>query len=431
MIDETLLAETVVDGAEPGSPVASDDPAAPSAVDGTLVATQVQLDAAEAYRRLRSIDFGENIVAGGEITFVSDEAFAEARNLLDPTEPAFDLGDFDPTRGQRFSSWETARHSGRGVESATIKLPKPSKIGVVVIDTKWHDGNQAQAAQLMVSKDGRAWIPITMATPLQGHSVHVQRLEVPDEWNYICLFMFPDGGIARLRIYENVPAELDTLKPHDMHDPTAYGTLLTARHPDKIEKPTKEPFKGPSADDIVYHRRCTNWEKPVNLASINLGAKVIDKSDQRYSHAENILKDDVPQDMGDGWENARFRLPLNQVLHDGYREIWNHAEWLIIELSDRGLIEKIVTDFRYFNFNNPQSMEVEAWDSHGGGTLEQAEWKPLVAKTQVKSHASQADVELPVTKPTVATHLRVKIYPCGGVHRIRAIGQVINQAPAA
>lgn len=424
MNDESLRAETVVDG----SASADARPAEPTAVDAARAETQTWLHTLAQYLRLQSIDFGENIVAGGEIASVTNEAFAEAKNLLDPEEPKFDLGDFDPQRGQRFSSWETARHSELGYESATIKLPKPSKIGVVVVDTKWHDGNQAQAAQLMVSKDGKAWIPIVMPIPLQGHSLHTLRVNNPEEWSYVQLVMIPDGGIARLRIYEDTPRELETLKPHDMYDPTAEGTLLTVRHPDKIEKPTKEPFKGPGADDIVYYRRCTDWKEPVNLASINLGAMIVDKSDQRYSHAENVLQDGAPQNMGDGWEQARFRMPLSEALHDGYREIWNHSEWLVISLSDRGLIESIRTDLRFFNFNSPKFMEVEACDLGSGESLENATWETAIPKTNVKKFASQADVELPLTKPIVATHLRVRIYPCGGVHRIRAAGRAIEQS---
>lgn len=58
-------------------------------------------------------------------------------------------------------------------------------------------------------------------------------------------------------------------------------------------------------------------------------------------------------------------------------------------------------------------------------TAEQAEWTTIVPKTSVKDQASRANVRLPLTvTDRPFTHIRVKIYPCGGVHRIRAIGKV-------
>lgn len=379
-----------------------------------------------------------NLVRNGEIVRVSDQSFAEASHLLDPKKPEFVFGDFDPKRGQKFETWESARHSVNGHEDADIRLGRPGVIRTVAISTQWHDGNHAQAASLFASQDGETWTELLAPVPLDGHSLHVFALpQDPTVWSHVRLIMHPDGGIARLRLFS------DLISPTYFNERSPFTSQqgvfsMKYRHTEEIPRPSeKSPFEYPPAELIQVNRRLASWGEPVLLSSLDLGARIAATSNQRYSHAGNLLKGEAPENMGDGWENARYRLPLAHLLGGQYDQIWDHSEWVTIQLADRGTIQSLHADFQFYNFNAPAFLQIEACDLTPGQSLEDVpddQWTVLVKKMNAKQFSSQSDVQLPIEEgitsgeyPPAFTHVRVKIFPCGGMHRFHVVGKRVLQ----
>lgn len=374
-----------------------------------------------------------DLVTGGEIVHVSNESFAEAFHLLDPKRPQFAFGDFDPKRGQKFQTWESARHSPRGHEYADMRLGTPGMIRTLAISTQWHDGNHAQAAALFASQDGDTWTQLLAPTSLDGHSLHVFELpENPIVWSHVRLVMYPDGGIARLKL---LPDQID-LTNLDHHSFTVQHGVrsMRSRHFEDIPKPSeKSPFEYPSELCIRGNRELASWGEPLLLSSLDLGARIAATSNQRYSHAGNLLKSAVPENMGDGWENARYRLPLEDLIGGNYDRIWEHSEWVVVQLADRGTVQSLRTDFRFYNFNAPALLQIEGCDLTPGQNLEDVrddQWTVLVKKMDSKQFSSQSDVQLPIEEsilsakyPPAFTHVRIKIFPCGGMHRFHVFGK--------
>lgn len=114
--------------------------------------------------------------------------------------------------------------------------------------------------------------------------------------------------------------------------------------------------------------------------------------------------------MGDGWETARRRGPGN--------------DWVIVALAQAGVIERAEIDTAHFKGNYPDRVVLDAGnferDEHA--TPDSAQWQPLLAETKLKMDQQhyfedlQSDVE--------ATHIRMSIYPDGGISRLRLFGRV-------
>jgi allantoicase len=109
--------------------------------------------------------------------------------------------------------------------------------------------------------------------------------------------------------------------------------------------------------------------------------------------------------MGDGWETKRRRGPG----HD----------WAIIRLARRGVIERVELDTDHFKGNAPGSAMLECCDAVDSFDAATARWEELLPNTPLEADARHRWDDLP-GKP--ATHVRLKIYPDGGVARLRLYG---------
>jgi allantoicase len=107
--------------------------------------------------------------------------------------------------------------------------------------------------------------------------------------------------------------------------------------------------------------------------------------------------------MAGGWETKRRRGPGN--------------DWTIIRLAKRGVVERIELDTDHFKGNAPGSAMLEYRDGESG------EWRQLVADTPVQPH-SWHHFQVIDKKP--ATHVRLNIYPDGGVARLRLFGRAAD-----
>jgi len=166
----------------------------------------------------------------------------------------------------------------------------------------------------------------------------------------------------------------------------------------------------------------------IDLAAERLGGRVLAANDEFFAPKENLLKASAPvwiadkyTDVGkwmDGWETRRRRTP-------GY-------DWCIVKLGLPGVIHGVVVDTSYFKGNFPEHCELEVCAVDGDPSLAQLDghatkWSGLLPKSPLTGDAQNP---FPITLSSRITHLRFKIYPDGGVARLRVHGEVIPDWPA-
>ena len=171
----------------------------------------------------------------------------------------------------------------------------------------------------------------------------------------------------------------------------------------------------------------SEFQKLPNLASERLGARAIAANDDFFAPKENLLKESKPvfieekyTDRGkwmDGWETRRRRTP-------GY-------DWCIVRLGLPGIIRGIVVDTSFFRGNYPEqcSLEACAIPLERGPKRELAalnaastKWHELLPQSQLKGDSLNP---FEIRGDHRFTHVRLKIYPDGGVARLRVHGEVV------
>jgi allantoicase len=250
-----------------------------------------------------------------------------------------------------------------------------------VIDTSFFTGNFPESASIEACSveghppasaftDGTiSWTALLARSPLSGNTKNSFAIEsAPPRTTHLKLTIFPDGGVARLRVHGEVVASDEILAPGDLHD----------------------------------------------LAAMEHGGFVVECSDMWYGHRQNLILPGRSTHMGDGWETKRRRGPGH--------------EWTIVRLARRGVIERVELDTDHFKGNAPGSAMLECCDVDSSGTrdvpLDAAaqRWHPLVARTPLQPHTRHRFVKEVVMQP--ATHVRLNIYPDGGVARLRLFGRL-------
>jgi allantoicase len=158
-----------------------------------------------------------------------------------------------------------------------------------------------------------------------------------------------------------------------------------------------------------------------DLASRQLGGSVIYANDELFAEKENLIKPGPPAfavtEFGnkgkvyDGWETRRRRGPG----HD-------HA---IVRLGAPGIVHGVVVDTAHFRGNYPPRISVEAVGAEGYPGPEQLadlDWQTLVPPAKADGNVANY---YPVADQRRWTHVRLSIYPDGGVARFRVHGRVV------
>jgi allantoicase len=164
-----------------------------------------------------------------------------------------------------------------------------------------------------------------------------------------------------------------------------------------------------------------------DLAAERLGGSVLEANDEFFAPKENLLKEAKPvfiegkfTDRGkwmDGWETRRRRTP-------GY-------DWCIVRLGLPGVLRGVVVDTSFFKGNYPEHFSLEACDLDGqppykneAKRLKDAAmpWIEVLPQTALKGDSQNSAA---ITNEQRFTHLRLKIYPDGGVARLRLHGEVV------
>ncbi|XP_020794148.1 allantoicase [Boleophthalmus pectinirostris] len=355
---------------------------------------------------------------GGKIIFATDEWFAPAANLLKRDPPQFIASAFTEF-GKWMDGWETRRKRIPGHDWCIVQLGVPGIIFGFDVDTSFFTGNHAphvsiQAACLHAPLDfslvgdrtgmeaseseraavaklnSEAWQELVPISPLQpGYSdschnyfkVHSSRV------THLRINMFPDGGIARLRVY-------------------GVG---------------ERDWSSQSA------------QQEVDLVALTNGGVCLGFSDAHFGHPRNMIGLGVASSMADGWETAR-RLDRPQKLQLDQKGVLqvSGSEWAVFRLGHKGVVNHIEIDTRHFKGNAPDSCIVEAclltpeeeaqcvaskWTS--------AKWSLLLPTRRLRPHYSHMFLEAELRPHDAVSHIRLVIAPDGGVSRLRVWGHAV------
>lgn len=303
---------------------------------------------------------------GTRVTFATDEFFAAKERLIDPAEPVFIDGKYDD-HGKWMDGWESRRRRKPGYDYCVIRLGVAGVVRGVDIDTRYFTGNFPPQASIdaCVSDDDvpeNGWESLLSKTDLQGNSHHYIEIDDDRSWTHVRLNIFPDGGVARLRLY---------------------GEVM------------------PADDDE---------EGIIDLFALRHGGRALRASDEHYGSMHNLNLPGRGINMGDGWETARRRGPGN--------------DWVIVSLGRPGTIERAEIDTAHFKGNYPDRVSLEAatFGDPGEVSNDSDRWQTLLPES--KLHMDQQhffEDELAGIGPV--THVRMSIYPDGGVSRLRLFGR--------
>ena len=310
---------------------------------------------------------------GTKALSVTDDWFADVNRLFQPTPAVWKEGVFDDN-GKWMDGWESRRKRFEGYDSAVIRLGIAGSIKGVDIDTSHFTGNYPPSASLEACfvaegdpSDATEWTEVLPAVELQGNSHHYHAVADDRPWTHLRFNIYPDGGVARLRVY-GIP------------------------HRD---------WSAQSADEQI------------DLASALNGGRALACSDEHYGSMGNLLNPGRGVNMGDGWETARRRTPGN--------------DWVIIALCHPGEIERIVVDTLHFKGNYPDSCSIQAAFVKGG-TDSQIEtqslfWRELLPSQKLQMHQEHEFAEQ-IAQLGPITHVRLNVFPDGGVSRLRLFGKL-------
>ena len=311
---------------------------------------------------------------GSKIIFKTDDFFAAAHRILNVEFPVFKDGLFDK-HGKWMDGWETRRRRSKGFDYLILKLGKPGKIFDIDIDTTHFNGNQPTHASVEScfsrTKPNKKtkWIHLLGKKKLGPNKNHSFKSQNKSVFNYIKLNIFPDGGVARLRLYGKIEME-------------------------------KNIFNN----------------KNINLTSVLNGASIVGCNNEHFGRAENIIAPGKGKNMGDGWETRRSR--------------GKNFDWLIIKFGKPGLIKKLEIDTHHFKGNYPDTCSIQTANisknlSNKLIVYNSKNWKFILNKSKLSANKKHVFKKF-LIKRNKENYLKINIHPDGGISRIRAFGTFVK-----
>jgi allantoicase len=268
---------------------------------------------------------------GAGVLYANDEFFAEKENLIKPSKPVWKEHEYTD-RGKWMDGWETRRKRTSGHDFAIIRLGARGVIRGVVVDTSYFRGNypesfsldgaSASPNALVEGLLGASWREVIPRTALQGDSENEFAVDVPHALTHLRFNIFPDGGVARLRVFGDVVPDW-----HQM------GGLSTE----------------------------------VDLAAVENGGEVLSCSDMFFGPKHNLIMPGRALNMSDGWETRRRRGP-------GY-------DWVIVKLATEGIVHRIEIDTNHFKGNYPDTASIEGCNDFGRDA-----WREALPRTRLQAH---------------------------------------------
>ncbi len=313
---------------------------------------------------------------GGKTLLCTDDFFAEMENLLKPGRGVF-IADKYTDRGKWMDGWESRRKRTAGHDWCIIQLATAGKIKGVDIDTNHFLGNHPPHASLEacylpsaenIDFENVQWKELLPMSPLDPGSQNFYDVTDGGSYTHLRLHIYPDGGVARLKVYGEVIKNWNAVKPTD----------------------------------------------EIDLAAAVNGAKSVLCNDMFFSHMDNLIMPGGGVNMGDGWETKRNRTA-------------NNRDWVIVKLAHRGTINKAIVDTCHFKGNFPDTCLIEGCDlsieEEKNMLTSNMNWITLLPQTKLQAnHEHYFEKEL--KSNTAFTHVRLTIFPDGGVSRMRLLGTI-------
>ena len=312
---------------------------------------------------------------GAAVVAANDEFFAPKENLIRQASPRWREGEYTE-RGKWMDGWETRRRREPGDDWCIIRLGAAGIVRGVDVDTTHFKGNYPEACAIEAcdlpgaSSLGELlqadWQEILPRRSLGGDRHNLIRIERACRATHVRLRIFPDGGVARLRVHGEVAPDWTEL----------------ARRGD------------------------------VDLAAVEHGGLVIACSDMFFGSRHNLIMPGNARDMSDGWETKRRRGPG----HD----------WTIVRLGAAGTLRRIEIDTRHFKGNAPGACSLDACVAERATTDaivgDNVEWRELLPQMSLQPDVCHS-FEDEVQSIGDVTHVRFNIFPDGGVGRLRLFGR--------
>jgi len=311
---------------------------------------------------------------GGVAILANDEFFAEKDNLLRAHAAVWKEHEYTD-RGKWMDGWETRRRREPGHDWCIIRLGLPGVLRGVVVDTAFFRGNfpaecsieacTLTGPDLAAALDpATVWTEILPRSPLKGDTQNEFELASGQRFTHLRLNIFPDGGVARLRVHGEVRPDWARL--------TAHGGLI-------------------------------------DLAAVEHGGWSEACSDMFFGARQNLIAPGRPINMSDGWETRRRRGPG----HD----------WNLIRLGASGTVRRIELDTTHFRGNAPGTVMIEAETSDG-------QWHVLLPEIKVQPHTRHF-FEDELRMLGEVRRVRLNVYPCGGVARLRVFSELASEPTPA
>ena len=310
---------------------------------------------------------------GSKVIFKTDDFFASANRIINPSPAVFKEGLFDKN-GKWMDGWESRRKRTSGHDFLIIKLGKSGSINKVDVDTSHFNGNQPS----MISLEGcysksknikdLKWKTLIGKKKTKANSHHMFKSSSKSIFTHIKLNIFPDGGVARLRLYGSISKENNK-----------FGN------------------------------------KTINLASLLNGASVIACNNEHFGKAENILAPGKAKNMGDGWETRRRR-------NKGF-------DWLILNPINGKKINKIEISTHHFKGNFPSHCSLQAAfvpDKKSSSSIikSSVKWKFLLNKVNLSANKTHVFKNI-LMKNDKINFIKINIFPDGGISRFKIFGKSI------
>lgn len=310
---------------------------------------------------------------GSKVIFKTDDFFASANRIINPSPAVFKEGLFDKN-GKWMDGWESRRKRTSGHDFLIIKLGKSGSINKVDVDTSHFNGNQPS----MISLEGcysksknikdLKWKTLIDKKKTKANSHHMFKSSSKSIFTHIKLNIFPDGGVARLRLYGSISKENNK-----------FGN------------------------------------KTINLASLLNGASVIACNNEHFGKAENILAPGKAKNMGDGWETRRRR-------NKGF-------DWLILNPINGKKIDKIEISTHHFKGNFPSHCSLQAAfvpnkKSSSSIIKSSVKWKFLLNKVNLSANKTHVFKNI-LMKNDKINFIKINIFPDGGISRFKIFGKSI------
>ncbi|HYS52354.1 MAG TPA: allantoicase [Thermoanaerobaculia bacterium] len=244
---------------------------------------------------------------GGSVLYATDDFFAPKENLLRAEKPVWKEHDYTE-RGKWMDGWESRRKRVPGHDHAIIRLGLPGVLRGVVVDTSYFRGNfpshcaiEACYAAPETQHDALAdWIEVLPKSELKGDTENLFPIENPHAFTHLRFHIYPDGGVARLRVHGEVVPE--------------------------------------------WHRE-GGLDEEQDLAAVEHGGQVLNCSDMFFGPKHNLIMPGPSRGMSDGWETRRRRGPGN--------------DWVEVELGAEAIVRRIEVDTSFFKGNHPDTCSID------------------------------------------------------------------------